>query len=482
MLILSTKLIVNESLTHAVFVQMVIDWLSDNHNYDFGAIEYPDQLPLVLDCQRDHLEIMEYREALTVRLVSNSEGVIWTNDYVLTQIHDKQILSVQLYSDTENMSVKMPERFNKPRIINQIIATGFGGMDGDLPVADTPFIISTETVSTACDLIMKKTEYFMPVIYVTYPRYAIDRPLDFDALAKSLSGVAHVVVEPKNMANEIRQKTNEHNPYAGAVQIFYGKNSSSRLLPDSYRSMSEMKSVIESLVYQKVLMTRMDDDLSWMRIHFRYLQEKNQGDPELLLIYEQMLKENKSDDVIKQQRIEELEYQVMEFEDKIKDMQAVINLKESQIQNYKYSFEQSGQKNVNGISIESTELDLYEGERKDIILKVLDKERRQMDMSQDLCMSRKFHVLSNVLKLNKESGGEKIIEENLRGIIDKGGNLNSQRKRQLVQAGFDIKEDTHYKITYKSDERYSFTLSKTPSDYRSNINTLKDAVNTLFGR
>lgn len=358
MLILSTKLIVNESLTHAVFVQMVIDWLSDNHNYDFGAIEYPDQLPLVLDCQRDHLEIMEYREALTVRLVSNSEGVIWTNDYVLTQIHDKQILSVQLYSDTENMSVKMPERFNKPRIINQIIATGFGGMDGDLPVADTPFIISTETVSTACDLIMKKTEYFMPVIYVTYPRYAIDRPLDFDALAKSLSGVAHVVVEPKNMANEIRQKTNEHNPYAGAVQIFYGKNSSSRLLPDSYRSMSEMKSVIESLVYQKVLMTRMDDDLSWMRIHFRYLQEKNQGDPELLLIYEQMLKENKSDDVIKQQRIEELEYQVMEFEDKIKDMQAVINLKESQIQNYKYSFEQSGQKNVNGISIESTELDL----------------------------------------------------------------------------------------------------------------------------
>lgn len=202
------------------------------------------------------------------------------------------------------------------------------------------------------------------------------------------------------MANEIRQKTNEHNPYAGAVQIFYGKNSSSRLLPDSYRSMSEMKSVIESLVYQKVLMTRMDDDLSWMRIHFRYLQEKNQGDPELLLIYEQMLKENKSDDVIKQQRIEELEYQVMEFEDKIKDMQAVINLKESQIQNYKYSFEQSGQKNVNGISIESTEPDLYEGERKDIILKVLDKERRQMDMSQDLCMSRKFHVLSNVLKLN----------------------------------------------------------------------------------
>lgn len=48
-------------------------------------------------------------------------------------------------------------------------------------------------------------------------------------------------------------------------------------------------------------------------------------------------------------------------------------------------------------------------------------------MSQDLCMSRKFHLLSKVLQLNKESGREKIIIENLRGIIDKGGNLNSPK-------------------------------------------------------
>ena len=483
MLILSTKLIVNEQLTHTVFVQMVIDWLSGNHNYGFDTIEYPHQLPMVLDCEKDHLEIMEYGEALTVRLVSNSNGVIWTNDYVLTSLNNQHFLSVQLYSDTENMSVKMPERFNKPRIINQIVANGFSGMDGDIPVSDTPLIISAETVAGMCDLIMKKTEYVMPIIYVTYPRYALYQPVDFDALAKSLSGVAHVVVEPRNMASEIRQKTDEHNPYDGAVQIFYGKNNSYRLLPDNYRSMSEMRSVIENMVYQKVLMIRMDDNLSWMRIHFRYLQEKNQDDPELFSVYEKLLKGSENDAVLKQQRIDELEYQVMELEDQIKDMQAVINQKESEIQNYQYRFQQSDQmQNTNKICIESTEADLYEGERKDIILRVLDKERKQMDMSQDLCMSRKFHVLSNVLQLNKESGREKIIIENLRGIIDKGGNLNSQKKRQLVQAGFNIKGDTHYKITYKNDKRYSFTLSKTASDYRSNINTLKDAENTLFGR
>ena len=59
MLILSTKLIDNEELTHTAFVQMVVDWLSGNHNYGFDTVEYPHQLPMVLDCEKDHLEIME---------------------------------------------------------------------------------------------------------------------------------------------------------------------------------------------------------------------------------------------------------------------------------------------------------------------------------------------------------------------------------------------------------------------------------------
>lgn len=41
---------------------------------------------------------------------------------------------------------------------------------------------------------------------------------------------------------------------------------------------------------------------------------------------------------------------------------------------------------------------------------------------------------------------------------------------------------THYKTVYNGEERYAFTLSKIAGDYRSNTNTLKDAINMLFGR
>lgn len=482
MLILSTKLIVNESLTNEIFTEMIIEWLSDNHNYGFGTIEYNGELPWKVDCQKDHLEMMEYDKALTVRLVSNSSGVIWTNDYVLTEVGGKRVVSVQLYSDTENMSVKMPERFNKPRIINQIIANGYGGIDGDIPVSDTPYEVSDENLDCIRNLIMKKSEYFMPVIYVTYPRYAIDQPVDYTEMAKNMSGVAHVVVEPKEMAAKVRKETDGHNPYAGAVEIFYGKHNSYRLLPDNYQSMGDMRSFIESMVFQKVLMTRIDDELSWMRIHFKYLQEKGNTDPELLQVYEQLLKESESDDVIKKQRIEELEYQIIELEDQLKDLRAVIKQKDGQIENYQYGFKQVGEySSVNKICLDSTEQDLYEGERRDVILKVLDKERNQMDSSQKLRASRKYHVLSSVVQSNQQSDTDERLAKNLQDLIDKSGSLNAQRKRQLLQAGFNIEEGSHYKITFQGDERYMFTLSKSPSDHRTNINTLKDAVKVLFG-
>lgn len=483
MLIFSTKLIVNEKLTREVFLGMIIDWLSENRHYGFGLITYAGELPFELECENDHLEIEEYAEALTVHLTSRSEGVIWTNDYVLTAADEKNILSVQLYSDTESMSVKMPERFNKPRVLGQIVKNGYGGMDQQIPVSDQPYMINEENVDIACGLIMHECEYFMPVVYVTYPRYAIDPQIDFQTLAVNLSGIAHVVVETKEIASTVRRLTNERNPYAGAVQIFYGKHNSIRVLPDNYETLEEMRALIENSVSQKVLMTRMDDRFSWMRIHFKYLQEQNRKEPELISLYEQMLKESESEGELKQQRIDELEYQIMELEEKMSDLRAQIANKDSQIETYRHGFAQSGQNHLMSEQcFKSTEQELYHGEIKDVILKVLEKERNQMDSSQNLCESRKFHVLQDILGQNQVTGIDNEISEALKNILDQSCNLNAQQKRRLLEYGFKIETGKHYKVTFNEDDRYIFTLSKTPGDYRTNLNTLKDAINTLFGR
>lgn len=482
MLKFSTKLIVNDDLTREVFIDLVVNWLSNNSNYSFGEIKVDDQLNLCIHNESESLEIKNYVEALTVHLVAKNEGIIWTNDYVFTQINNQKILAIQLYSDAFNLSVKLPKTFHKPRLVRQIVQEGYGGMDNDLPVSDYPCMVCEDNTDIAYNLIMHKSVYFMPVVYVTYPRYGIEKPIDFDLMSKNLSGIAHVVVETRDIASYVRKATNEHNPYAGAVEIFYGQNSSYRVLPDNFESLDIMRKYIENSVQQKILMTRIEDEFSLMKIHFNHLQSQNKETPELINIYEQLLKETEEEGELKKQHIDELECRIKGLEEKCKDMNAALMNKESQIQTYQSYFSRPEANSSKTINIAVSENEFYLDELKDVILKILEKERNEMDQDTNLSSSRKFHVLENILNLNEQTGKAEQIAECLKCIIDKSCNLNAQKKRQLVELGFDFKIGTHYKIIYNEDERYAFTLSKTPGDFRSNTNTLKDAINMLFGR
>lgn len=482
MLIFSTKLVVSDALTEERLIQYVITWLNDNRNYHFHGLAYNGEENYIVDTGSENLEIVQYPEALIIRLVSYSNGVIWTNDYALKKGSGTKILAIQLYSDAENLSVRIPQTFNKPRLLRQIVADGYGGMDHDIVVSNKPLLITEENIELAKNLILRKTSYCMPVVYVTFPRYAIDMPIDYNGLALNLAGIAHVAVETKEIAPSVRKVTNGANPYAGAVEIFYGSNSSYRMLPDDYDTLGEMQAAIEKTVQQRLLMTKIDDDLSWNKIRFTHIQKKSEQDPELTEIYEQLLKDEKEQGSYKDQHIEELELHTMELEERIKDLNAELNNKESRIQSYQYMLGHKNDNGANGITLEISERELYEGEIKDVVLRVLEKEKGQLDGDLNLKASRKFHVLSDIVSLNNQTGKAEEISNWLKEIIDASGNLNAQRKRELIEAGFKIETGTHYKITYNEDGRYTFTLAKTPGDYRTNKNTLKDATATLFGR
>lgn len=476
MLIFSTKLVVADTLTEDRLIEYVINWLDGNRNYHFHNLSYNGDSEYSVDTEKENLEILRYPEALIIRLVSHVNGVIWTNDYVLKRTDTLNVLAIQLYSDAANISVRMSQSFNKPRLLKQIVAEEYGGMDQDIMVSNKPYKITKDNLDLARDLILRKKSYFMPLIYVTYPRYAIDEPINYDGLATNLAGIAHVVVETREIAPTVRKITNSANPYAGAVEIFYGVGSSYRMLPDDYESMEEMQQAIEKTVQQRLLMTKIDDDLSWNKIRFANIQKKSERDPELSEIFEKILKEEEEKGNLKDQHIQKLE-------ERIKDLNAELNRKESKIQSYEYSLEHKEKNNAgNEIELEISEKELYKDEIKDVILRVLEKEKGLLDNDLNLRTSRKFHVLTNILDLNRQTGKADEIEKWLREIIDDSGNLNAQRKRQLIEAGFKINNGTHYKITYNEDNRYTFTLAKTPGDYRANMNTLKDAVATLFGR
>ena len=104
--------------------------------------------------------------------------------------------------------------------------------------------------------------------------------------------------------------------------------------------------------------------------------------------------------------------------------------------------------------------ELFEGEIKEHILEML---RNQLTcVKKD---TRKEHILIDILESNESTGvlDEKRaeIKRILKGYTKAGDNL----KRALKSYGFAITNDGgHYKLIYKDDPRYLYTMAASGSD------------------
>jgi hypothetical protein len=141
-------------------------------------------------------------------------------------------------------------------------------------------------------------------------------------------------------------------------------------------------------------------------------------------------------------------------------------------------------KSENILGFEMTETDLYTDERKDVILKVLQKEYDAMKDDSNLSRSRKFDVLSDVLDHNFPSETDAELVECIRGAF-KDGTLHGAGIGRLQAAGFVVEKSgnqSHYRINFNGDQRYEAVFSSTPSDKaRGTKNLVSDFTNVLFG-
>ncbi|RGZ95580.1 hypothetical protein DW960_10270, partial [Ruminococcus bromii] len=81
---------------------------------------------------------------------------------------------------------------------------------------------------------------------------------------------------------------------------------------------------------------------------------------------------------------------------------------------------------------------------------------------------------------NKITNASENIIQQIRKAIPNDFKMNPTSKRNLVKLGFKITEGNHYKIIYKNDNRYCFTVAKTSSDSRSNQNLRSSILKNLF--
>lgn len=112
------------------------------------------------------------------------------------------------------------------------------------------------------------------------------------------------------------------------------------------------------------------------------------------------------------------------------------------------------------------ENDFYTGERKDILLSVLEDALASLKPG-----SRRRDVVASVIEAN--GGGEKqrAREKELKAILRGYVSMDASVRTRLQKFGFVINgAGKHYNLVYYGDNRYAYTIAKTAGDGRAGVN------------
>ncbi len=112
------------------------------------------------------------------------------------------------------------------------------------------------------------------------------------------------------------------------------------------------------------------------------------------------------------------------------------------------------------------EKDFYTGERKEIVLSVLNDTVSSLKRG-----SRRRDVVESVLAANGKGEEQKKREKELKAILRGYVTMDASVRNRLQKFGFIINgAGKHYELVYYGDNRYAYTFSKTSGDARAGVN------------
>lgn len=471
MVLYSTMLDIDDSLTKEKFVQLVIKWNQESRHEEnvIPGLEWDGKtMNKRYGSDECWLEIEEYRNGNTVAVryeKVEDNGRIWNTDYVMN--FDEMKMHIRLDRSFEGEANDLDFTFSTPYFLTLLIDEGYLKDDEDLPVAKIPVYITDANVDMLVRIINGESLYRLPVVYVSRTVYD-QEPVDVNKLSNRLKGVAHVLVQQdRDSDKKIRELTDDNNEYFGAVGIYY-PNKSARSRRFLYRNNSMPDRIMLEKIIRRVMLycncQQIDGSYTWDGVMnsisrdrlISQRQERVQAETERDQLYDEF------DDELKQsqKRIDAL----MRENNALRAENAGLNNKLSEI-------------DEKPVIIMGNEEDLYPGEIREIILSILDEELKNRVQEG----SRRRDVLSDIVKNNDYKGVYKDKKKEIQKILGNYCGMSTKVRKALQDFGFQIEEDgKHYRLTYFGDERYKTTLAKTPSDNRGGQNIVHEIQKTML--
>lgn len=492
MLLFSTILDIEETLTKDDFIKLVLEWNqgSPHESNIIRDINWNGEHNIKFGNERLWIAIEEYRNKniIAVRFEKIEEdGVVWDTDYVMN-FEDRK-MSIRLDRSFLEEALTIDPKFSTPHFITLLIERGYVKKDGQIPVLKKPIYIDNNNIHILADIINGVTMYRLPVVYISKTYYDED-PVNVNLLASKLKGVAHVLVQTSNCTNnKLKILCNEKNEYYGAIGIYFPRQAMGHRRYLYRRTLGIDNHLLEKItqvIIQYSNAQMIETLYTWQGVNNAVLrdrlyyqkEEKAQVEEERRKAFYELLQLKGSLDETQ----EKMQQKAMEnakaeadkildgFEEDMKKLRGQVERLSREIdaltsENYGLRSKINSGDRV-PILFLGNEEEFFSGEIKEMILDMLDEGVKAISPG-----TRRCDVINDILENN---GYKKIREErekNIKIMFKDYKNMSSTVRQQLKDIGFEITEDgKHYRLTYYGDDRYKTTIAKTGSDWREGKN------------
>lgn len=473
MLLFSTILKIDKSLTRDDFLNLVIEWNqgSPHENNVIPNLNWDGSYNQKFGDETISLEFKEYRneEIVAVRYVKKlDDGIIWKTDYIMNFKDYK--MSIMLDRSFTEDAIGVDPSFTTPLFIRLLIEKGYVVNDNDLPILMNPHLISCENLSVLTAVINGTKFYDLPVVYVS-KTFSNNNPIDVDKLAYALKGVAHIFVQGDHGTNTfIREQCNSTNEYNGAIGIYYQSDvvKHKRFLNYEYFDPTITRQNIVKEIINFTNQQSIDPLYTWDGVLTSLLRDRFES---------QKSKRTKAERT-KEETEELLDSFSNDFDELTEEngrLRSSISDLESELAFYRDAF---NNKTVNdsGLLSSGSEKEFFQDEKKEFILSVLSDSLVSIKDN-----TRKKHIIQDIIQQNNSEDVLSKKREEVKRLITDYSGLTGKLKQDLKQLGFTISDEgKHYKLTYFDDNRYTITMAKTPSDGRAGKNNVSEINNKVF--
>ena len=391
------------------------------------------------------------------RYAKVEEGVEWVTTVCFDANAVDSWVSIRTERNSDTAVAYLPPA-KKPFVIRNLLAELHGGLDGELRVKDSPHLLTSSDENMIVRLMNGDAEHHLPFVYLSHP-FAEQHFINSSALSRHLGGIAHVLVEPdRSFSQVIKPQVFSQNPYGGYIGVAFPSGDWFRIDPFRFSTEFEARKEIFLRVRDSILNRRPMPRVSWTSIRAQVARKKRKQ-------------------VDSRQSVDEYAEtfdREMEAKDQLlREAEAEISrLRSISMQERKKAATRQG-----GAFLQAgKEQELEANEFRDLLIDALQNYKNSVESN-----SRRSHIVEDLLDSNSSDGIADQKKSDIKGLLRGYRNLDSALRAKLEKLGFSITEDgKHYKLTYRNDPRYQYTLSKTASDGRTGLNAATHMARMFF--